>query len=379
MRPSAFTLLGALLGILLLASCTSLPFRGERLRRPEDVPAALERAERRFAAGRTGEALEILRQARKVSGLPIEVRGQIDVGIERYADKRIEELSRPGSDPGELADLLELNLPRQLAVTAGVRAARMRLEEGRPYKAFKLIKKVDSQYPLHHERREAGEILARAGLALADDPWSFLGLFRRRDDGIEVLEYLVVNYPSEARCDEAYFKLGVVYAEDGLWDLARQRFEDLVLNYRGSPLAVQAEALIPRMRLLAIQSPEYDRSQLVKARVELETWLERHAGSDLEPSVRIDLADCLQRLVEGDLSIARFYHRVHRSFGARFHAQRALEVADRAGSERLVARAASMLERIPDVASLPRREVPVGSVQIDPEERLGLEGQEQEP
>jgi len=361
------------LGLLLLASCSSLPFGGEKPRRPEEVPAAIERAERQFEAGRTGEALATLRQARAVSGLAVETRAQLDLKIERYADKRIQELSEPGSDPGELAELLKLNLPRQLAVTAGVRAARMRLEEGRPYKAFKLIKQVDKQYPLHHERRAAGEILARAGLALADDPWNFLGLFRRRDDGIEVLEYLVVNYPSEERCDEAYFKLGVVYAEDGLWSLARQRFEDLVLNYRGSPLAVQAEALIPRMRLLAIQSPEYDRAQLVQARVELDTWLERHAASDLEPSVRIDLADCLRRLVESDLSIARFYRRIGQSFGARFHAQRAVEEARRSGDEALVARASTLLERIPRVAALPRREVPVGSIQVEAEERPGLE------
>jgi hypothetical protein len=226
-----------------------------------------------------------------------------------------------------------------------VTAARKRLEADKPYKAFRLLQKVEERYPTHHERRTAGQICAEAGLRMAQDKKRFLGLFSNRDEGIEALEWLVVTYPSEPRGAEAYFRLAKMYAEDRDFQLAVRRYEDLVAYHLKSPLAVDAQARIPRMRLAGLESPEYDRRDLLRARSELEAWLRQYAGHELEQRVQRDYGDCLRRLVLSDQGIARFYLRVDQPFGARFHASRALETARRSGDEGLVARSEGLIAR----------------------------------
>ena len=56
----------------------------------------------------------------------------------------------------------------------------------------------------------------------------------------------------------------------------------------------------------------------------------------VEKKVRLDYADCLGRLVQNDLTVARFYRRIDKTAGARLHADRALEVARASEDERLI-------------------------------------------
>lgn len=343
--------------LLALSACSTLnaPFGSlagySKPETPEQADAILAAAEKEFAAGRTEDALDLVVIAREATGLPTETRVQIETAVERYAERRIQELSVPGSEPEDLADLVQLNLPRQLAVRAGVTSAALMLQQNEPYAAYAQIKEIDKKFPNHYERVRAGEILYDAGMELADDDWSFLGMFAARDDGIEILEYLWVNYPKVQNCDRVFAKLALLYEEDEDWRLARERCEDLLLYHSTSPLAPWAEARIPHVRLAGLASPEYDRKELVRARRELETWIQRYANQptdppDLERDVRLDYADCLARLVTSDLGIARFYQRVDEPVGARFHAERALEEARTCGDEELVRQATATLAGI---------------------------------
>jgi hypothetical protein len=104
------------------------------------------------------------------------------------------------------------------------------------------------------------------------------------------------------------------------------------------------------MRLLVLTSPEYDRRELVRARSELELWIAKHATTapaELTEHVRLDLADCLGRLIDNDLVVARFYQRIDKDFGARYHAERAREVAQRAGDEGALERVEDLLATLP--------------------------------
>lgn len=362
MKPSP--LAARCLAILLIAACGACSalrstFDGS-LDEPSEVRPAIERAQAASENGDSRTALEIARSARRVDGLELALRDELDLLIERFAARRIVELSSPAvagskASPKELAQMLELDLPQRLAVDAGVAAARLYLAQGRPYKAYSLLKKVEAKYPRHHGKVEAGEILFDAGMQLADDRSSFLGFFAARDDGIEVLEYLVLTYPLERGCDQAFFKLAGMYEEDRYFEIARERHEELLYAHIKSPLAVASEARIPHLRLEGLESPEYDRRELLKARNELEVWLQRHVGHELEEEVRFDYADCLARLVASDLGIARFYRRIDTPFGARFHAARALEIAAIAANPDLVASASSLLARLPEVTELPGR------------------------
>ena len=323
----------------------------------EEVPSAIARAEQAFDAGDTKNAVGWARAASRAEGLPTVERNEVQTFLEQAASVRIEELSGDNANPKELVDLYELELPRQLAVSAAVRAAHQYVDRGKRVKAFKLLQKVDTRYPLHHERYAAASLLVEIGLELADDKSKFLWFFNRRNDGIAVLEYVVLNAPWEPRCDEAYFKLGQLYEEDLEWQLAIERHENLVLYHPDSRLRPYSQGLIPHLRLMSIDSPEYDRNELVDARAELEAWLLKYGESvdeELERQVRIDLTDCLRRLADSDIGIARFYRRVDNDYGQNLHAERALQEAELAGdTERMERARALMIARVESGTSAP--------------------------
>lgn len=331
------------LALAALAACSSTGSGSDFS--AEEVRATIDAAREDQAAGRTQDALERLAEAKHAEGLPLELRSELEAELETVADRRIQELSAGRGGARRLEDMLDMELPGPIAVTAGVTAARKRMEAGKPYKAFRMLQKVEERYPTHHMRRAAGEICAQAGLEMSEDEPSFLGFFSSRDEGMEALEWLVITYPSEPRGDEAFQRLAEMYASDRDYQLSVLRYEGLVANHLDSPLAVEAQACIPRMRLAGLESPEYDRRELNRARRELEGWLELHAGNEGEAMVRLDYGDCLRRLVLSDLGISRFYLRIDRPFGARYHAVRALETARLCGDQPLAQRSEALIAR----------------------------------
>lgn len=315
------------LTVLLCCGCKSSHPRMN----PRDVPAALTQARAELEQGRTESALERMRAAANTPGLPTATRDEVQRTLETAAEKRIDELSTDTSDPDDLADLVDLDLPRQLAVTAGLRAARTMFERHDALDAYRLVRKLDTKFPEHFARAAAGDLLIEIGLWLVVHGRGWLGIGHSTDDAQEVLEYVILHHPSAARSDEAYDALARMYADDLDWDLAIERLEFLVLYHPGSKLRVSAQARIPKLRLSSLRSPEYDRGELLRAQAELQTWLGGWAGHELEGEVRLDLADCQRRLIDSDLLIAAFYRTVKNDHGARYHAARAIDEARQAG------------------------------------------------
>ncbi len=344
-------LLVALLALVSACASINAPISGPKLTAKE-VPAEIERARKDREAGRYEKALDRLAKALKARAIPSSVRVDLDRELELVAKERIEQLSgATEGNPKELVRMLDLGLPAPVAATAGVRAAEIYLKRDKNYKAWTTIKKTETKYPLHHESRAAGAALVQAGLNMASDTWSFLGLFRTRDDGMAALEYLVVTYPTEPRCDEAFAKLAQIYEDQGEWDLAIQRWSELIKWQRGSSLKAQAEARIPRVRLQKIESPEFDRAEILQAQTELKFWLERHPGHEWENAVRADLADAKLRLLLSDEMAARYYRRIRKPVGARLHAERALAQAKELDDRKAVLRCEKLLAGLaPDAA-----------------------------
>ena len=341
---------------LALGACRSSTFGRAEVASAEEVPAVVERAQAEEQAGRPTEAIDLLYAAREVGELSTDERIRVETLLEQMVERRIRQLEELGTGDVELEDITELGLPTPTSVLAGIVAARQRQDQGRSYKAYKLLADLETRFPTHPERNRAGEITAEAGLSMSLEKRRFLGFFTRRDEGVEALEWLVLTYPSVTRCDEAYFRLGEIYASDRRFKLAVQRYEDLVSYHIGSPLSIEAQARVPRMRLQGLESPEYDRAELIKARRELELWLQNHPGQHQEEQVRRDYGDCLRRLVLSDQGIARFYLRIGRPFGAQLHAQRALDVARLTGDAELVTVCEGLLVRANELAEQVARE-----------------------
>ncbi len=345
-RPPLLPL--ALVLAALTASCESVPLvhRGgvPVSVGADEIPRAIQEAELALTEDRPMDALNWMRATEKVKGMSTTERERVQSLTERAADRLIAAEAHDAGDPDALVDLLDMNLPRQIAVSAGMRAAELQVDRGDYKDAYKTIRKVDKLYPTHHERSTAAALLAELGIRLSYDTGGFLFFTDNSDEGMAALEYFVMNYPARPRGDEAYRRLADMYEEMQKWDLAIERHEELILEHPDSALVPESKALIPHLRMRAVTSPEYDRGAVVRARAELEEWLRDHAGHPYEDFVRADLADARARLAESDLGIARFYAKIDNDWGARHHAARALEEARAAGDQDRIDEATRILE-----------------------------------
>jgi outer membrane protein assembly factor BamD (BamD/ComL family) len=317
---------------------------------PEQAGAAMEEARGELEQGDLLHAFFRSRSAARSKGLSPEDKLASQALFDRATEAWIDAHSATGSDPDLLEELLELDVSTPLAVRAGVNAARLYYEEKERMKAFRLLKRVDRKFPHHQERLAAGGLLASIGFSFAEDTRRYGLIFHYKDNAPQVLEYLVLEYPTQAECDRAYFVLAKLYEEEKEWDLAIERLEDLVLWHSESPLVVESRARIPHLRLTALRSPEYDRGLLVKAREETEDWLARFpdqgAPEAMTELVRADHVDAIRRLADNDLVVARFYKRVDNASGAELHARRAVEEAHSGGEAKQIAEAQALLENI---------------------------------
>lgn len=336
--------------VLLLGACSSTRSPGvPDAYQAQDITEVIELTESELAAGETRRAFDRMAVASETSGLEPADRALVQGLLNRAAEARLVDLSAPGSDPKELERMLGMDLPRRIAVRAGVRAAQLRFEQGLRKKAFKVIKKIDKLYPHHQERAAAGKLLADIGFSWAADPGRYGLFFRYRDLAPDVFEYLVLNYPSEPRCDDVYWSLAETYERERHWDLAIQRHQDLILWHAESPYAPASAARIPHLRLAALDSPEYDRRGLQLAQTELNAWILDHgteARGELEDQVRFDLAECRRRLARNDIVVARFYRRVKNADGAEFHARRAMREAQAGFDDDQAAEAEKLLREV---------------------------------
>ncbi len=74
------------------------------------------------------------------------------------------------------------------------------------------------------------------------------------------------------------------------------------------------------------------------------------------------MIDCLQRLADNDMVVARFYRTVLSATGARQHAARALEFAKRAGNPEQLEEIRTFLAAVDEIESLgPPREITQGA------------------
>ena len=313
----------------------------------EQVPEVLAGARAELDAG-PGEAessrelVDRLRSARAVQDLPSETRQEVKLALDQAAARYIEQEEKPKA----LKRVMDYDLPRRLSVEAGIRAAQLYYADRERMKSFRLVRDVDSKFPQHHMRREAGRLLSEVGLDLANDPRRYGLFFRYRTLGIQVLEYFVHEYPSDPSGDVALVTLAEIYEEQRDFGLAIERHQNLLLWFPESTLAADSEAEVPRLRLASLGSPEHDRSTLEVAREELDRWLDQHADHPKASDVRLHRIDCLQRLADNDLVVARFYRTVKNPYGAEYHARRALAEAQDGGDPDQVKEAEELLRKV---------------------------------
>ncbi|MFT5285502.1 MAG: hypothetical protein ACI8TQ_001667 [Planctomycetota bacterium] len=353
-RPLAPLLVVLSLGF---GSCQShdphlVPFSAsdpERQGKLLEIGQELDLVEVELEQGSIEHALELVQDIRDSGIFDAEIRHRTELLLEVCATRRLDELIANKGSVHEFEDLFEDDVPKNVRVSAGIAGARRQLEENEPIEAYSLIRRIDGEFSSHHERAAAGDILAQAGFALSVSTRYRLWLFSYRARAPEVLEYLVLNYPSNFNGERAYMILAELYEEDDELEFALERYEDLLLYYRTSQFVPQAEAKVPALRLQLIKGPNYDRSEILSAKRELLDWLARHPGHQLESQVLDSLQECYALEIDSDLFVAKFYRRVDKMIGARMHADRALAVAVEVGDLARADHAREILENVAPV------------------------------
>jgi len=285
------------------------------------------KAEEALARGDLEVGVGELVALRKRSGLTPALRERMEHIL---IDTGLQEIEGSRGDVRALRRIYDSDYPERVRVRAGLLAAEALFAENRPVDAFKMIQRVDRTFPHHPERALAGQILGRVGLHLIDREGRYSLVFRYRTRGIDALEYLVLRYPLDSRCDEAYFALSQHYEKDRELEYALERIEDLLIYHPSSPYAVAAQTRLPYLRLLRLERNDYDRGELQVALGEIDNWLAQHEDHELASWVRELASAAAIRLAESDLSLARYYERIDSDEGKKLHARRALAIALRA-------------------------------------------------
>jgi len=331
---------------LALCGCRAAAFQGKEVSE-EQSRAELAAANAQIERGQAESALRALAPLWNARNLTPAVRVEVEHALDRASQPVAAQLGASGNSPAPLSDLLDEHWPRRVRARLSIAYARLLLERNRRMDTYRALRELDELHPTHEERANAGALLAQAGLNLAADPRRYWLFFRYRNYAVPVLEYLVLHYPSDARCAQAYWELAQIYEEWRDYDTARERYEDLVLYHPNDPRGIEAELAIPALRLRQIQRVDFDRRSLELARSELEQWIERHPNDTRRAQADELRRDALARLCDSDLKIARFYLRIEKPEGAHQHALRARDFAALVGDETREQEALRLLERAP--------------------------------
>lgn len=342
-----------ILGLSLFASCSSPayavdPALGEVNR--GNAAAYLQQAQADLDRGDVLRATKLLIELRQKRGLVPEELYQTDHLLNVAATRLLQSAEEGGGGSEAMRRLFELRLPARLRASAGLRMAEQLFEEGHPVQAFRAVTEVERKLPNHPMRQKAAEILARTGTFMLEKGGTYNLVFSYKARGAAALEFLVERYTSSQHCAPAYALLAQHYEAEADYDLALERWENLILYHGEHELVPEATARMPYLRMLRMQRDDYSRPELLRAKQELERWLSYYPDLDQAAWVSENLSICHERLAQNDLGVARFYWQIQEPLGARLHADRALVEAKLAGSEETIASIEALLAKLPPAA-----------------------------
>lgn len=338
----------ALTALLALTACRSGPIASTSTLSASEIPAAIERASSAsIPLSSSAELAEIVGLMVRANRAVLEP-GQ-RLAVRQLLERSAEELAARGDDPDDLEDLVEAELPARIAVPAGIRAARLHFENQERADSFDVLRRIDQLYPSHPYGQESGDLLFEIAEAYRTDTGRRFFIFKYSARAPAIYEYLSAEYPTHEMTDDALFTLAGIYEGERLFDVAIEKHLELIVWAQSSTYRIQSEADIPRLRLEDLDGPEYGRNAMIRALSELELWIESYGDHELRAQVDRTLVDCLQRIADNDLVVARFYARIKNPTGARQHADRALIFARRAGNPDQIAEIVGFLEGVDEI------------------------------
>lgn len=224
------------------------------------------------------------------------------------ASRELLESRDRASFPKRLQDRYDLTLARAFA---GL---------GSAWESYLTLRDFADRYPHSELRDEVIALEYEIGRALIRSDQGFLFFWSDKRGGRTVLEHLVTRYPANAHLADALRLLGDLAFEEGDFELAQERFRDLLRKQPESEWVPYARFRFAMSLVTSLQGPEYDLDRMEHATNELRHFLEDPPEN---PEFVREATEALAKIVrwqaERHILIADFYATVGNEYGRRTH------------------------------------------------------------
>lgn len=219
-----------------------------------------------------------------------------------------------------LGELTNEICPKRLRDRRDLATATAHLGLGEHWDAFLVLEQFSDLYPHSELRPTVVEMLWDLGRTLATSGRGFWIFWSDRRAGRTVLEHLITRHPDTQRLADALRLLGDMAYEDRNYELAQERFRDLMRRRPESEWVKYAGFRFAMSIVDSLQGSDYDLDKMNLAVRELTDFL---AAAPENPALVTKAREALAKLREWraarHLSIAAFYRRVDNEPGLRFH------------------------------------------------------------
>ncbi len=210
-----------------------------------------------------------------------------------------------------LGDLEQEACPKRLRDRRDLAAAIAYRGQNELWEAFRLLETFPDLYPHSDLRPTVVEMVWEIGEALARSDRGFLFFWSDERAGRTVLEHLITRHPETPRLADALRILGDMAFVDTDYELAQQRYRDLMLNRPESEWFGYAQFRFAMSIVASLEGPEYDLDRMQLAVRELKDFLTtKPENPEIVQTATAAVAQVLEWQIDRHLRIAAFYRRV---------------------------------------------------------------------
>lgn len=245
---------------------------------------------------------------------PVVIAAEQELAAGNYENVRVQLTSR---------DLREF--PKSLQPRYELTLARAYKALNQDWLAFTTVQDFADRYPHSELREQVVELIYEVGKTLTESDSGFLFFWSDRRGGRQCLEHLITRYPDAEQLAHALLILGEMAFADQKYDLAQERFRDLLTRRPDSEWRQRARFRFAMSRVASLRGPEYDLDEMQHASRELVDFLAKPP----ENQAFVDAArESLQRVLgwQADryIIIANFYRTIGNRPGELASLQRAM-------------------------------------------------------
>ncbi len=200
---------------------------------------------------------------------------------------------------------------------------------GEYWDCFVTLRHFPRDFPSSNYLPKAEELEFNAGARIAERGKNILGIWRDLDDAVMILEHFLLYYPTSTYIPDTLRILGEAAWLDKKYDLAIDRFSELLEK---DPRGIWRELATYRIAMAhfyKLTGPSYDLEALEAAKRELVTFLKtRIQNPKFLEKARKALAITLNWIDKKNLEIADFYLRVSKPKSALIYLKKILKRLD---------------------------------------------------